>query len=342
MRTPSRASISTCSRGIVQLRRSATGCSSKGVTTRKAASLFTGAGPGATLAFSPSTPPRTKSLRHRRTVSSRTPNASAIRGLVQPASVNSTERALSASPRSREAPQRRSLLLARRQQRLARHVQPPANHRSSRYSESQPASVGEPDEVCLVAEGWSVGSRGHGVCRSCRQRRGEADQAEAPLDRDMVLVAERRDREVDRRHTPILTGFALEYLTVQRASRSFCASFAGECQESCARGHSRGKGARIWRSRRTPWTNFCWGATRRRCFSKDGLFDELKKALAERMLNAELDDHLDNEAAEGSRNRRNGSWKKTVLRKGLGTAVSVIKAPSGQRHKVGVACPVME
>ena len=26
--------------------------------------------------------------------------------------------------------------------------------------------------------------------------------------------------------------------------------------------------------------------------SKDGLFDELKKALAERVLNAELDDHL--------------------------------------------------
>ena len=41
-------------------------------------------------------------------------------------------------------------------------------------------------------------------------------------------------------------------------------------------------------------------------FSKDGLFDELKKALAERVLNAEFDDHLDNEAAEGSRNRRNG------------------------------------
>ena len=48
-------------------------------------------------------------------------------------------------------------------------------------------------------------------------------------------------------------------------------------------------------------------------FSKDGLFDELKKALAERGLNAELDDHLDNEAAEGSQNRRNGSSKKTVL-----------------------------
>ena len=31
------------------------------------------------------------------------------------------------------------------------------------------------------------------------------------------------------------------------------------------------------------------------------------------VLNAELDDHLDNEAAEGSRNRRNGFSKKTVL-----------------------------
>ena len=48
-------------------------------------------------------------------------------------------------------------------------------------------------------------------------------------------------------------------------------------------------------------------------FSKDGLFDELKKALAERVLNAELDDHLDTQTAEGSRNRRNGYSKKTVL-----------------------------
>jgi hypothetical protein len=38
------------------------------------------------------TPPHTKSLRHSRTVSSRTPNGSAIRGLVQPASVNSMGR----------------------------------------------------------------------------------------------------------------------------------------------------------------------------------------------------------------------------------------------------------
>ncbi len=44
--TPSRASISAMRRGIVQLGRSATGASSRGVTTRSAASLFTGAGPG--------------------------------------------------------------------------------------------------------------------------------------------------------------------------------------------------------------------------------------------------------------------------------------------------------
>src|SRR6202161_1999691 len=103
MRTPSRASISVRGRAIVQLRRSATGSSSKGMATRKAASLFIGGGPGGMLAFSAATPPAVKALRHRRTVSSRTPNASAILALVQPASVKSTARARSASPRSREA-----------------------------------------------------------------------------------------------------------------------------------------------------------------------------------------------------------------------------------------------
>src|SRR5665213_4269724 len=102
MRTPSRASISARMRAIVQFGLSATGSSSNGVITRNAVELFTGSGPGAMLAFSASTPPLPKSLRHRRTVSSRTPNASALRGLVQPASVSSTARARSASPRSRE------------------------------------------------------------------------------------------------------------------------------------------------------------------------------------------------------------------------------------------------
>jgi len=48
-------------------------------------------------------------------------------------------------------------------------------------------------------------------------------------------------------------------------------------------------------------------------FAKDGLIDELKKALSERMLSAELDDHLESEEAAGAANRRNGSSKKTVL-----------------------------
>jgi putative transposase len=45
-------------------------------------------------------------------------------------------------------------------------------------------------------------------------------------------------------------------------------------------------------------------------FNKDGLFDELKKALAERVLNAEIDEHFDGEAAEGRKNHSNGSSSK--------------------------------
>ena len=48
-------------------------------------------------------------------------------------------------------------------------------------------------------------------------------------------------------------------------------------------------------------------------FAKDGLIDELKKALSERMLAAELDDHLESEAEASPGNRRNGSSKKTML-----------------------------
>ena len=51
MHTPSRASISARMRAIVQFGRLATGSSSNGATTRNAVSLFTGAGPGATLAL---------------------------------------------------------------------------------------------------------------------------------------------------------------------------------------------------------------------------------------------------------------------------------------------------
>ncbi len=55
------------------------------------------------------------------------------------------------------------------------------------------------------------------------------------------------------------------------------------------------------------------GRDPRDVFAKDGLVDELKKALANRVLSAELDDHLDGEAAAGKANRRNGYSKKTVL-----------------------------
>ena len=48
-------------------------------------------------------------------------------------------------------------------------------------------------------------------------------------------------------------------------------------------------------------------------FNKGGLFDELKKTLAERILNAELDDHLNEEAAEGRKNHRNGHSSKKVI-----------------------------
>jgi putative transposase len=48
-------------------------------------------------------------------------------------------------------------------------------------------------------------------------------------------------------------------------------------------------------------------------FAKDGLLDELKKALSERILNAELDEHLEGEDEESPPNRRNGVSRKTVL-----------------------------
>ena len=51
------------------------------------------------------------------------------------------------------------------------------------------------------------------------------------------------------------------------------------------------------------------GADPKTAFAKDGLLDELKKALAERALNAEMDQHL----ASGEGNSRNGYGGKTVL-----------------------------
>ena len=68
------------------------------------------------------------------------------------------------------------------------------------------------------------------------------------------------------------------------------------------------EGPSLWRSRRTFWTSCCRGVIR-----VSWLIDELKKALSDRILSAELDDRLETETAEGAVNRRNGSSKKTVL-----------------------------
>jgi putative transposase len=64
-------------------------------------------------------------------------------------------------------------------------------------------------------------------------------------------------------------------------------------------------------------------------FSKDGLFDELKKALAERVLNAEIDDHLDGEAVEGRKNQRNGYSSKRVIPE---TSKLDIRVPRDLQH----------
>ena len=48
-------------------------------------------------------------------------------------------------------------------------------------------------------------------------------------------------------------------------------------------------------------------------FESEGLLDELKKALAERILDAEMDVHLGCEAEKSGNNHRNGRSKKTVL-----------------------------
>jgi putative transposase len=61
-------------------------------------------------------------------------------------------------------------------------------------------------------------------------------------------------------------------------------------------------------------------------FSKDGLIDQLKKRLAERVLNAELDHHLEQESEAG--NTRNGFSRKTVM---SDTAKLEIEVPRDRR-----------
>src|SRR5579863_7654151 len=68
-------------------------------------------------------------------------------------------------------------------------------------------------------------------------------------------------------------------------------------------------------------------------FNKDGLVDELKKALSERILNAEIDEHLEGEGGEAKGNHRNGYSKKSVL---TGTSKMTLAVP---RDRAGTFDP---
>jgi putative transposase len=68
-------------------------------------------------------------------------------------------------------------------------------------------------------------------------------------------------------------------------------------------------------------------------FARDGLLDDLKRALSERILNAELDEHLENERADERANRRNGHSKKSVL---TGTSKMTLSIP---RDRAGTFDP---
>ena len=75
-------------------------------------------------------------------------------------------------------------------------------------------------------------------------------------------------------------------------------------------------------------------------FSSEGLLGELKKALAERVLNAEMDHHLadstQDEVSEGDKpgNHRNGYSKKTVLTENEALELSI---PRDRRGKLRAA-----
>ena len=102
IRIPPRCSISAAKRRNVQFVRFATGTDKTSSATASAASALTGDAPGGLCVRRPATPPCMNVIRHRRTVSSRTPKASPIRPLDQPAKVSKMARARSASPRSCE------------------------------------------------------------------------------------------------------------------------------------------------------------------------------------------------------------------------------------------------
>jgi putative transposase len=71
--------------------------------------------------------------------------------------------------------------------------------------------------------------------------------------------------------------------------------------------------------------------------SSQGLIGDLKKALAERMLQAEMDVHLDGEAEQSSGNHRNGSSEKTVLSEDGALTLSIPRDRHGRFDPVLIA-----
>jgi putative transposase len=65
------------------------------------------------------------------------------------------------------------------------------------------------------------------------------------------------------------------------------------------------------------------GADAKTAFDANGLLDNLKKALAERVLNAEMDHHL---AGEDSSNGRNGYGRKAVTTASIRSSLPNISA----------------
>lgn len=72
------------------------------------------------------------------------------------------------------------------------------------------------------------------------------------------------------------------------------------------------------------------GQDPQKVLSSEGLLGELKKALAERVLNAEMDVHLDSPAQKSSGNHRNGHGKKTVLGEDSAVELSIPRDRHGQ------------
>ena len=72
------------------------------------------------------------------------------------------------------------------------------------------------------------------------------------------------------------------------------------------------------------------GRDAKEVFSREGLLDELKQALAERILNAEMDVHLDRDEERSKGNHRNGHSQKTVLTENGSMPLSIPRDRQGR------------